>query len=371
MSEYQYYEWQALDRSLTLQERAEVEKLSSHIHVSAASAWVDYSWSSFRHNPEDILARYFDAFLYMANWGDRRVMFRFPATLLDVGRLTPYSHKWCIEWKRIGDYIILDLFLREAEIYDWVEGGGWLARLAHLRDDILAGDLRALYLTWLALVHHGTVADDDLEPPTPAGLGSLTPALSTLAELFDIDAHLLAAAAETSPPLPTPITTADFLPSLARLTRSECEDYLRRFLLGDGGAVLALRQRLVDLTGAPSLPASPPQRTVGDLRARAADLADVEQRRRQQEAEQRHRDFLVAQAPRQLEIWREVEACIEKKQARAYEEAIQKLKNLRDIAAMQGTADEFQQKLSILYVQNQRRYSFIAMLNKTGLRREL
>ena len=50
-------------------ERAAVGKLSSHIEVSATHAWVDYDWGDFKHDPEQVLARYFDAFLYFANWG--------------------------------------------------------------------------------------------------------------------------------------------------------------------------------------------------------------------------------------------------------------------------------------------------------------
>lgn len=370
MSSYQFYEWQTLDRSLTPQEQAEVGKLSSHIHVNAAGAWVEYSWSSFGHDAADVLARYFDAFLYMANWGDRRVMFRFPSALLDVARLEPYFHKWFVEWKAIGDSIILDLCLRETELYDWVEGSGWLARLAHLRDDILTGDLRALYLTWLALVKHGMADDDELEPPVPAGLGSLSPGLSTLAELFDLDLHLLAAAADASHALPTPVTTDDLTLALAQLSRTECEDYLRRFLLGERQAILALRQHLLDLTGAPRLLISPSQRTAGDLRARAGEFVAAEKLRRQQAAEQQRRDFLIAQMPHQQEIWQEVDACIQKKQARFYEEAVQKLKDLRDMAAMQDAATEFQQKLNALHDQFQRRHSFIELLDKSGLVRD-
>lgn len=33
MSEYQYYEWQTIDRALSDKERAEVNKLSSHIEA--------------------------------------------------------------------------------------------------------------------------------------------------------------------------------------------------------------------------------------------------------------------------------------------------------------------------------------------------
>ena len=43
MSEYQYYEWQTVDRLLTEAEQEAVCKLSSHIEVSASRAVVTYS----------------------------------------------------------------------------------------------------------------------------------------------------------------------------------------------------------------------------------------------------------------------------------------------------------------------------------------
>jgi len=36
MSEYQYYEWQTLDRPLTPEERTAVNELSSHIEVTSS-----------------------------------------------------------------------------------------------------------------------------------------------------------------------------------------------------------------------------------------------------------------------------------------------------------------------------------------------
>ena len=370
MSEYQYFEWQTLDRPLTPKERAEVEELSSHITVSAASAWVEYHWSSFRHNPEEVLARYFDAFLYMANWGDRQVMFRFPQGLLDLDRLEPYYQQWHIDWKTIGDHDILNLNLSETEIEDWVEGGGILARLAPLRNEILAGDLRALYLTWLALVEHGLIDEEELEPPVPGGLNSLSASLSTLAEFFDLDAYFLAAAAENSPPSPAAMTSDALTPALAQLTRAECEDYLRRLLQGDGQVAWALRQRLLEIVGKPAISVSPSQRTASEVIQRAEELAEAERRRRQDELEKRHHDFLVAMAPRQKQLWQEVEAYIEKRYASAYGDAVYRLRNLREIAAMENKSDEFQRKLNELHDRYARYHALIRRLNEVGLVRK-
>jgi len=96
MSDYQFYEWQTIDRPLTAAEQAEAEALSSHIAVTSTRAWVEYHWGGFRHDPLEVLARYFDAFLYYAGWGDQRLAFRFPAGLLREAELQPYLRECCV-----------------------------------------------------------------------------------------------------------------------------------------------------------------------------------------------------------------------------------------------------------------------------------
>ena len=78
MSEYQYYEWQSIDRPLTAEEQDAVNSLSSHMDtVTSTQAIVTYSWGDFKHDPRKVLLRYFDDMLYLTNWGTRQLMFRF------------------------------------------------------------------------------------------------------------------------------------------------------------------------------------------------------------------------------------------------------------------------------------------------------
>ena len=152
MSEYQYYEWQTIDRLLTEAEQEAVNGLSSHIDVTASQAVVTYQWSDFKHDARQVLARYFDAFLYFANWGTRRLMFRFPKGLLDEEALAPYLFGDMIEVSTAGKSRILEITLEEEEPeFDWFEDDedGTLSRLVGLRNDILDGDYRCLYLAWL------------------------------------------------------------------------------------------------------------------------------------------------------------------------------------------------------------------------------
>ncbi|MGD8406851.1 MAG: hypothetical protein PVJ21_24545, partial [Anaerolineales bacterium] len=212
MSEYQYHEWQTLERPLTADEQNAVDELSSHIDVTANQAIVTYHWSDFRHDPLEVLAKYFDAYLYFANWGTRRLAFRFPTGLVDAAAIdASYCDEEYLHIKTIGDVHILEFEMYEDGGYDeWIEERGLLSTLARLRDDIIQGDHRALYLFWLHVMDvesRGYEEEDkdnpdglfyDPEPPLPVGLKHLSPSLRALIDFFEIDPFLVAAAAERS-----------------------------------------------------------------------------------------------------------------------------------------------------------------------------
>jgi hypothetical protein len=148
MSEYQYHEWQCIDRLLTPAEQESVSQLSSHITVSSSKAIVTYNWSDFRHDPKQVLLKYFDAYFYRADWGGLRLMFRFPKGLLDESGMEPYLDEELISMETVGKYHVLDITFNPDE-------GGWLYELnadlsdfISLRADLLQGNYRLLYLSW-------------------------------------------------------------------------------------------------------------------------------------------------------------------------------------------------------------------------------
>lgn len=55
-----------------------------------------------------------------------------------------------------------------------------MERLAPLRDELLSGDLRPLYLGWLAGVTAGEVDNDTVGPEMPPGMGQLSVAQQAL-----------------------------------------------------------------------------------------------------------------------------------------------------------------------------------------------
>jgi len=125
MSEYQYYEFQAIDRPLTQEERAAIGQLSSRVKPTATSASFTYSYGDFRGDTKQVLARYFDIMYYIANWGTQQLMFRFPKSLIDREAIELYCIDDYISLSFVGDWAILDWeFSQEEGFNDWIEGQG-------------------------------------------------------------------------------------------------------------------------------------------------------------------------------------------------------------------------------------------------------
>jgi hypothetical protein len=60
MSEYQYYEFQAIDRPLTPGEMAELRKISSRASITATRFHNVYHLGDFRGDPLKLMEKYFD-----------------------------------------------------------------------------------------------------------------------------------------------------------------------------------------------------------------------------------------------------------------------------------------------------------------------
>ena len=61
MSEYQYYEFLAIDRPLTADEMAELRALSTRATITPVSFTNEYNWGDFKGDPDKLMQRYFDA----------------------------------------------------------------------------------------------------------------------------------------------------------------------------------------------------------------------------------------------------------------------------------------------------------------------
>ena len=150
MSEYQYYEFQAIDRPLGEADREALRTLSTRARITATSFTNHYEWGDFKGDPRRLMERWFDLHLYLANWGTRRLMIRLPKRLVDRTRLDAFLRGGDMaEVIELGEYLILDIYddCDPPEYDDWDDGSGWLGALAPLRAELISGDWRLPYLS--------------------------------------------------------------------------------------------------------------------------------------------------------------------------------------------------------------------------------
>ncbi|MFI6184196.1 hypothetical protein ACIA8R_52285 [Nonomuraea sp. NPDC051191] len=314
MSEYQYYEFLAIDRPLTGQQQAEVRALSTRAHMTPTSFTNEYHWGDFHGDPSRMVERYYDAHLYLANWGTHRVMLRPPKAVLDPKQAGRYCVGEQVSAWTSGGHLVLD-FTSEAEEEYWeddVERS--LSAIVGIRAELAAGDLRPLYLAWLS-AYGAWERDEDafdyeeeeeLEPPVTPGLGSLGAPQRSLAGFLRLDDDLLAAAA-------------------ARRHAREQQEAARR----------------------------------------ADEQARREQVRRQV------RELHLNRLAQDLEAaWNQVETSITTKKPREYDQAVELLRDLHALALRDEHAHTFTQRLTHLRERHQGKPSLIERLNDAGLTAE-
>jgi hypothetical protein len=376
MSEYQYYEFQTIDRPLSKADQDALRGLSSRARITATSFTNSYEWGDFKGNPAALMDRWFDLHLYLANWGTHRLMMRLPARLIDRARLDAFlGEADCAELKMMGENLILDITVQEMESEDWDDDSDWLAALTPLRADVLSGDLRMFYLLWLTAVEADVYRPDQPEPLP--GIGPMTAALEAFADFFGIARDLVAAAAERSadPFAGKPVATEASSSVIAAMTDREKTDLLVRLFGGDAHVGSELRALVRGHLTQDVQPVA--ARTVGQLLARAeairrdrergeAEKVAAEQKRREEEAERSRRARLDAITRRGESAWREIETEIERRNASSYDKAAALLTDLRTIAEEKGTIEDFGRRLRVIHERHGRKERFIERLGGLG-----
>lgn len=110
MSEYQYYEFRAVDRPLDQEAKDALRKLSSRAEITSHGMVNTYNHGDFRGRPEELMDRYFDAFLYVANWGMRRLAFRLPKGTIDVDEVRKYCDQAdeCLSVREAKEHVVVE-----------------------------------------------------------------------------------------------------------------------------------------------------------------------------------------------------------------------------------------------------------------------
>ena len=121
MSEYQYYEFQAIDKPLTGKDRQALRNLSTRARITSTSFVNEYHWGDFKGDPLKLMEKYFDAFLYFANWGTHWFMLRIPRKLIDVELAKNYCIGESATIYEKDDYLIFEFQVETEDYEDYYE----------------------------------------------------------------------------------------------------------------------------------------------------------------------------------------------------------------------------------------------------------
>ena len=246
MSEYQYVVFQAVDRPLNDKQLQFAEQQSTRAKVSRWSLAVEYHYSSFRGDVDGLLQRGYDVYLQYTNYGDREIKLRLPHGLPVHKKVwSKYVDGEQLDWNKDtngrGGILSLHPFHESGELEESWEFQEYLDAAIQVRERLINGDLRTLYLLWLC------AADDDyndpvemIEPPVPHGIPDLATHGGDLLSFFGLDPLLLVAAGQDVEPAPTDESKNEPLVQwIHSLDNQRAKDFLLQLLSGDTASVKA------------------------------------------------------------------------------------------------------------------------------------
>jgi len=380
MSEYQFYEFLAIDRPLTEEEMAALRALSTRANITPVSFTNEYNWGDFKGNPDKLIQRYFDAHVYVANWMTAIFMVRLPIETLAKETVKNLAVPYMLDFKATKTHWIITWSLEESENYDrfgMEDGHGWMARLAPVRDELLRGDLRSLYIGWLTAVTGEMMDDDEMEPLSASGLGNLTSSQQALADFLEVDKDLLVGAGMGSPALQSEgLSQKEMDAWIDVLPRDEVAAVLKQLLEGKGQQAertlknwfAAWRRSLQsDKTDAP-------RRTVGELRknAEAAEKMRIEQRKRNRKRREfkrrKEREAALKNLSKDFpKAWKSVQQTVERGSGLAYDDACRFLVDIAEAYTVYASRKRFENDLKKFMVYHIRRKALIQRLVKAGI----
>lgn len=343
MSEYQIVKFRAIDRPLTDKQLELMDRQSSRAEFTKWEFKVEYHYCSFRGDVDRMLRNGYDIFLTYSNYGCREIRMRFPNGLPFAKSLwSKYLSAEGLEWTadKTGKAGILTLAPYFEEAYDQVwEFDEYLDAAAKLREMLIAGDLRALYVLWLC-DSMSSIDDDEpqMEPPVPHGLRNFPVDAAELLAFFEADPLIVDAAAIGIPTFNARSSQVDSIKNwLTTISDSRCNEIVQRLLSDDPVAVKAdLLAEIRARQQTSSWPVEPPTRTVAQL------LQMCELLRRKQDEKQKKQSAAIAK--------RETDKAEKQRQARMIEmqsDPAAWLKKASKLVEERGT-DNYRQAASIL-----------------------
>ncbi|WP_197911823.1 hypothetical protein [Kineobactrum salinum] len=257
------------------------------------------------------------------------------------------------------------------------DGTGWMSRLAPLREELLRGDLRSLYLGWLADAH--TMTDDVQEPEVPPGLAALSLAQHVLAQFLEVDPDLLAAASTGSAD-PSSADFADIDAWLKTWSNDDMKSVLKNIASGNGrDTERQIKSRYAAWLKAqrPLASATHARRTVAQLHE-LAEAAASERREREAKARKkreterrRQREAHLRQMMTKAKThWKAADTQAKRGVASGYDQAVKILADLAEAYALTSSRAAFERDLESFLAPHSSRQALLRRLAQAKLRTE-
>jgi hypothetical protein len=364
MSEYQFYEFKAIDKPLSEKDRNEIGNWSSRTNPSNTGATFTYSYGSFPKDEIKVLEKYFDAMFYIANWGTTQLVFKLPNNLIDIKQLKQYCIMDGLDVIEKPDFILVNICISDEEGGgEWIEGEGWMSTLASLRNDILSGDYRCLYLIWLkvstedVLSEWGNIDSESSEPEVPGNLKSLNGALMDFVDIFEIDKDAITVSSEKSR-TDSSEKSQEYANYINRLPNDEKDKLLLRLLKNEPLLNISLKNRLKDFVSEVKERGIEKRRTVGELVQAIREVKEQKKIEKKRKREEKRLTKLKKTEQQEMDLWATVELLIKEKKTKSYEEAIKTLQDLKALAIHKNRFEDFRQKIETI----QQKYSRLSGL---------
>ena len=380
MSEYQYYEFLAIDRPLTLEEMASLRTISTRATITPVSFINHYNFGDFKGNPDKLMERFFDAHVYVANWMEAIFKVRIPSEALSKETVEVMADSDAIYFKATKTHWIITWHLEESENHERFEeedGRVWMARLSPIRDELLRGDLRSLYIGWIATVNREMADDDEMEPICVSGLGNLTSAQKALADFLEVDKDLLAGAGiGNKASQDTKVSHQEMDAWIDVLPGDEVKALLKQLLNGQGQqAERSLKNRFAGWRrGLRGDDSKSPRRSIGELLANAEAAEKIrlekqkQEKKRQEAKRQKEREAYLKNLSKDFpKVWKSVQQTIERGSGLAYDQACRELVDLSEAYALNTGKKNFQKELKAFMEDHLKRKSLIQRLVKAGI----
>ncbi len=293
MSEYQYVVFQAVDGPLNDKQIEFAQRQSTRAEVTRWSLSVEYHYSSFRGDVDGLLRRGYDVYLQYTNYGNREIKLRLPHGIPVAKAVwSKYVDGDQLNWKRDtkggGGILSLRPFHETGDLEEVWETQKYVDAAIQVRERLIGGDLRALYLLWLC------AADDDyndptemIEPPVPHGISGIASHGSELLSYFGLDPLLLVAAAKDVEAAPTDESTDQtFARWIKALNNQRAKDLLLQFLIGNTASLKArLLAEIRDSQTPDGWPTTDKQRSLAELLEQTATLRSHENAKQARKAQ--------------------------------------------------------------------------------------